>query len=192
MDATQDRTELFEQEALKHLDALYRTALRMTRNPQDAEDLVQETYLRAYRFFDQFRPGTNLRAWLFKILTNSYINTYRRASAEPRNTSLEDTEEFSLYHQMAREVQTGSLGWDVEAQVLDRFAEADIREAIENLPEAFRMTVLLADVEGFSYKEIAEITGVSKGTVMSRLFRGRRLLQKALWERARAAGIARA
>jgi len=192
MDATQDRTELFEQEALKHLDALYRTALRMTRNPQDAEDLVQETYLRAYRFFDQFQPGTNLRAWLFKILTNSYINTYRKASAEPRNTSLEDTEEFSLYHQMAREMQTGSLGWDVEAQVLDRFAEADIREAIEKLPEAFRMTVLLADVEGFSYKDIAEITGVSKGTVMSRLFRGRRLLQKALWERARAAGFARA
>jgi len=192
MDATQDRTELFEQEALKHLDALYRTALRMTRNPQDAEDLVQETYLRAYRFFDQFQPGTNLRAWLFKILTNSYINTYRKAAAEPKNTSLDDTEEFSLYHQMAREVQTGSLGWDVEAQVLDRFAEADIREAIENLPEAFRMTVLLADVEGFSYKDIAEITGVSKGTVMSRLFRGRRLLQKALWERARAAGFARA
>ena len=192
MDATQDRTELFEQEALKHLDALYRTALRMTRNPQDAEDLVQETYLRAYRFFDQFQPGTNLRAWLFKILTNSYINTYRKAAAEPKNTSLEDTEEFSLYHQMARELQTGSLGWDVEAQVLDRFAEADIREAIENLPEAFRMTVLLADVEGFSYKDIAEITGVSKGTVMSRLFRGRRLLQKALWERARAAGFARA
>ncbi len=192
MDATQDRTELFEQEALKHLDALYRTALRMTRNPQDAEDLVQETYLRAYRFFDQFQPGTNLRAWLFKILTNSYINTYRKAAAEPKNTSLDDTEEFSLYHQMAREVQTGSLGWDVEAQVLDRFAEADIREAIEKLPEAFRMTVLLADVEGFSYKDIAEITGVSKGTVMSRLFRGRRLLQKALWERARAAGFARA
>jgi RNA polymerase sigma-70 factor (ECF subfamily) len=192
MDATQDRTELFEQEALKHLDALYRTALRMTRNPQDAEDLVQETYLRAYRFFDQFQPGTNLRAWLFKILTNSYINTYRKASAEPKNTSLEDTEEFSLYHQMAREMQTGSLDWDVEAQVLDRFAEADIREAIEKLPEAFRMTVLLADVEGFSYKDIAEITGVSKGTVMSRLFRGRRLLQKALWERARAAGFARA
>ena len=192
MDATQDRTELFEQEALKHLDALYRTALRMTRNPQDAEDLVQETYLRAYRFFDQFQPGTNLRAWLFKILTNSYINTYRKASAEPKNTSLEDTEEFSLYHQMAREMQTGSLDWDVEAQVLDRFAEADIREAIEKLPEAFRMTVLLADAEGFSYKDIAEITGVSKGTVMSRLFRGRRLLQKALWERARAAGFARA
>ena len=186
-----DRTELFEQEALKHLDALYRTALRMTRNPQDAEDLVQETYLRAYRFLDQFQPGTNMRAWLFKILTNNYINSYRKAAAEPRNTSLDDTEEFSLYRQMASDLQNGSLGWDVEANVLDRFAEQDIREAIENLPEAFRMTVLLADVEGFSYKEIAEITGVSKGTVMSRLFRGRRLLQKALWERARAAGFAR-
>src|SRR5438067_2403490 len=191
MDATQDRTELFEQEALKHLDALYRTALRMTRNPQDAEDLVQETYLRAYRFLDQFQPGTNMRAWLFKILTNNYINSYRKAAAEPKNTSLDDTEDFSLYHQMAREIQSGGLGEDVEAKVLDRFAEQDIREAIENLPEAFRMTVLLADVEGFSYKDIAEITDVSKGTVMSRLFRGRRLLQKALWERARAAGFAR-
>jgi RNA polymerase sigma-70 factor (ECF subfamily) len=187
-----DRSQLFEQEALKHLDALYRTALRMTRNPQDAEDLVQDTFLRAYRFFDQFQPGTNLRAWLFKILTNSYINSYRKTAAEPKSTSLDDTEEFSLYHQMARESQDGSLGWHVEAEVLDRFAEEDIREAIEKLPDAFRMTVLLADVEGFSYKEIAEITGVSKGTVMSRLFRGRRLLQKALWDRARAAGFARA
>jgi RNA polymerase sigma-70 factor (ECF subfamily) len=187
-----DHSQLFEQEALKHLDALYRTALRMTRNPQDAEDLVQDTFLRAYRFFDQFQPGTNLRAWLFKILTNSYINSYRKTAAEPKSTSLDDTEEFSLYHQMARESQDGSLGWHVEAEVLDRFAEEDIREAIEKLPDAFRMTVLLADVEGFSYKEIAEITGVSKGTVMSRLFRGRRLLQKALWDRARAAGFARA
>lgn len=186
-----DRREIFEQEAIKHLDALYRTALRMTRNPQDAEDLVQETYLRAYRFFDQFQPGTNMRAWLFKILTNSYINTYRRSAAEPKSTSLEEAEEFSLYRQMARESQTGSLSWDVEAEVLDRFAEEDIREAIEKLPPAFRMTVLLADVEGFSYKEIAEITGVSKGTVMSRLFRGRRLLQKALWERAQTAGLVR-
>jgi RNA polymerase sigma-70 factor (ECF subfamily) len=163
----------------------------MTRNPQDAEDLVQETYLRAFRFFGQFQPGTNLRAWLFKILTNNYINSYRKASAEPRNSSLDSTEDFSLYQQMARELPGGSAGWDVETEVLDRFAAQDIREAIENLPPAFRMTVLLADVEGFSYKEIAEITGVSKGTVMSRLFRGRRLLQKALWERARAAGFAR-
>jgi RNA polymerase sigma-70 factor (ECF subfamily) len=186
-----EKSALFEQEALKYLDSLYRTALRMTRNPQDAEDLVQETYLRAFRFFDQFQPGTNLRAWLFKILTNNYINSYRKASAEPRNSSLDNTEDFSLYHQMARELPGGSTGWDVETEVLDRFAEQDIREAIENLPPAFRMTVLLADVEGFSYKEIAEITAVSKGTVMSRLFRGRRLLQKALWERARAAGFAR-
>src|ERR1044072_2924766 len=104
----------------------------MTRNPQDAEDLVQETYLRAYRFFDQFETGTNLRAWLFKILTNAYINSYRKAQNEPKNTSLEDTEEFALYHQMARDVKDGSLGWDVEAEVLDRFAEADIREAIES------------------------------------------------------------
>jgi RNA polymerase sigma-70 factor, ECF subfamily len=186
----QTNTE-FEQQALEHLDALYRTALRMTRNPQDAEDLVQETYLRAFRFSDQFQPGTNLRAWLFKILTNSFINSYRRTANAPRNTSLDDVQDFSLYHQMARETPSGSLGWDVEAEVLDRFAEQDIREAIENLPPAFRMSVLLADVEGFSYREIAEITGVSMGTVMSRLFRGRKLLQKALWDRAQAAGFAR-
>ncbi|MCC7106538.1 MAG: sigma-70 family RNA polymerase sigma factor [Chloroflexi bacterium] len=185
-----DRRDSFEQEALPHLDALYRTALRMTRNPQDAEDLVQETYLRAYRFFDRFQPGTNLRAWLFKILTNNYINTYRKASQEPRVASLEDQEEFSLYALLSRQGALG--GVTVEDQVLDAFAEDDILAAIDNLPDAFRMTVLLADVEGFSYKEIAEITDVSIGTVMSRLFRGRRLLQKALWERARAAGIVHA
>lgn len=185
-----DRAQLFEQEALPHLDALYRTALRMTRNPQDAEDLVQETYLRAYRFFDRFQPGTNLRAWLFKILTNNYINLYRKSSQEPQLASLEDQEEFSLYAQLARQGVMGEL--TVEDQVLDQFAEEDILAAIEQLPDAFRMTVLLADVEGFSYKEIAEITEVSIGTVMSRLFRGRRLLQKALWQRARAAGIVHA
>jgi RNA polymerase sigma-70 factor (ECF subfamily) len=185
------RTELFEQQALQHLDSLYRTALRMTRHSQDAEDLVQDTYLRAFRSFEQFQEGTNLRAWLFKILTNSYINRYRRAATEPKLSSLEATDDFSLFHQMAGASQSGNLTWDVESQVLDRFAEADIRAAIDRLPTAFRMTVLLADVEGFSYKEIAEITGVSIGTVMSRLFRGRRHLQKALWERAQAAGFGR-
>ena len=185
-----DRTQLFEQEAIKHLDALYRTALRMTRNPQDAEDLVQETYLRAYRFFDSFEPGTKLRAWLFKILSNNYINLYRKARHEPQITSMEDQEEFSLYGQLARQGDLGEV--TLEDQVLDEFAEQDIRAAIENLPPVFRMAVLLADVEGFSYKEIAEITDVSIGTVMSRLFRGRRRLQKALWERAQEAGIVHA
>ena len=185
---TAEQQAVFERDALQHLDALYRTALRMTRNPQDAEDLVQETYLRAYRFFDKFEPGTNLRAWLFKILTNSYINRYRKQATEPRVDSLDDSEEFALYNHLDGGAAT--RGATVEAQVLDRFAEEDIKAAIEALPPQFRMAVLLADVEGFSYNDIAEITGVKKGTVMSRLFRGRRLLQKALLEQARAAGFA--
>jgi RNA polymerase sigma-70 factor (ECF subfamily) len=187
---TDERQAVFEQEAMQHLDALYRTALRMTRNPQDAEDLVQETYLRAFRFFDKFEPGTNLRAWLFKILTNTYINRYRKLASEPRIDSLDGSEEFALYNHL--DTEAAKRGGSVEAQVLDHFAESDIKAAIEALPPQFRMAVLLADVEGFSYNEIAEITGVKKGTVMSRLFRGRRLLQKALIDQAKAAGFARA
>ena len=185
---TEERESFFEREVMQHLDALYRTALRMTRNPQDAEDLVQETMLRAFRFLDRFEPGTNLRAWLFKILTNTYINRYRKASSEPRVDSLDDSEELSLYRYLDSEA--ASRGGSVEAQVLDRFAEQDIKTAIEALPPQYRITVLLADVEGFSYNDIAEITNVKKGTVMSRLFRGRRLLQKALVDQARSAGFA--
>jgi RNA polymerase sigma-70 factor (ECF subfamily) len=184
----EERESFFEQEVMQHLDALYRTAMRMTRNAQDAEDLVQETMLRAYRFLDRFEPGTNLRAWLFKILTNTYINRYRKASSEPRVDSLDDSEELSLYRYLDSEA--ASRGGSVEAQVLDRFAENDIKAAIEALPSQYRITVLLADVEGFSYNDIAEITNVKKGTVMSRLFRGRRLLQKALVEQAKSAGFA--
>ena len=184
----EERESFFETDVMQHLDALYRTALRMTRNPQDAEDLVQETMLRAFRFLDRFEPGTNLRAWLFKILTNTYINRYRKQSSEPRVDSLDDSEELSLYRYLDNEA--ASRGGSVEAQVLDRFAEADIKAAIEALPPQYRITVLLADVEGFSYNDIAEITNVKKGTVMSRLFRGRRLLQKALVDQARAAGFA--
>jgi RNA polymerase sigma-70 factor, ECF subfamily len=184
----EERESFFEREVMQHLDALYRTGLRMTRNPQDAEDLVQEAMLRAYRFLDRFEPGTNLRAWLFKILTNTYINRYRKASSEPRVESLDDSEELSLYRYLDNEA--ASRGGSVEAQVLDRFAEEDIKTAIEALPPQYRITVLLADVEGFSYNDIAEITNVKKGTVMSRLFRGRRLLQKALVDQARSAGFA--
>lgn len=180
------RRQLFEREALEHLDALYRTALRMTRSPQDAEDLVQEVYLRAYRFFDRYQPGTNIRAWLFRILTNTFINRYRRAMAEPRTSSIEDADEFYLYYQLADHPDSS-----VEDQVLAELAKQDVKRAIENLPEVFRMVVLLADVEGFSYGEIAEILDIPKGTVMSRLFRGRRLLQKALWEQAQEAGLVR-
>jgi RNA polymerase sigma-70 factor (ECF subfamily) len=177
----------FEEEALKHLDALYRTALRMTRNPSDAEDLVQDALVRAYRFYDRFEPGTNFRAWLFKILTNTYINSYRRKQGRPQESSLEDTEEFFLYNQLSDE--SGERVTDVEDTVLDHLGADAIQRAIDRLPPQFRTTVQLSDVEGLSYAEIAEATGVAKGTVMSRLFRGRRQLQRALWEQAKAAGF---
>jgi RNA polymerase sigma-70 factor, ECF subfamily len=177
----------FEEEALKHLDALYRTALRMTRNPSDAEDLVQDALVRAYRFYDRFEPGTNFRAWLFKILTNTYINSYRRKQGRPQESSLEDTEEFSLYNQLSDDA--GERVTDVENTVLDQLGADAIQRAIDQLPPQFRTTVQLADVEGLSYAEIADATGVAKGTVMSRLFRGRRLLQRALWDQAQAAGF---
>ncbi len=176
-----------EEEALKQVDALYRTALRMTRNAQDAEDLVQETYLRAFRSAHQFQRGTNLRAWLFKILTNSFINQYRKRARKPLSSSLDDVEEFYLYsHLVDNGVQPGSP--DPEATVIDRFAEEEVVTALERLPVEFRQVVLLADVEGFAYKEIADIVGIPVGTVMSRLHRGRRRLQKELADYASTSG----
>jgi RNA polymerase sigma-70 factor (ECF subfamily) len=177
----------FEDEALKYVDALYRTALRMTRNPADAEDLVQDALVRAYRFYDRFQPGTNFRAWLFKILTNTYINSYRRKQSRPQESSLDDAEDFFLYNQLSRD--TGERVTDVEDTVLDRLGADAIQKAIDGLPPQYRTTVQLADVEGLSYADIAEATGVAKGTVMSRLFRGRRLLQRALWDQAQQAGF---
>jgi RNA polymerase sigma-70 factor, ECF subfamily len=177
----------FEEEALQHLDALYRTALRMTRNPSDAEDLVQDALVRAYRFYDRFEPGTNFRAWLFKILTNTYINSYRRKQGRPQESSLDDTEEFFLYNQLNED--RGERVTDVEDTVIDRLGADAIQRAIDRLPPQFRTTVQLADVEGLSYAEVADALGVAKGTVMSRLFRGRRLLQRALWDQAQAAGF---
>ncbi|MBV9171072.1 MAG: sigma-70 family RNA polymerase sigma factor [Chloroflexi bacterium] len=177
----------FEQEALQHLDALYRTALRMTRNPSDAEDLVQDALVRAYRFYDRFEQGTNFRAWLFKILTNTYINSYRRKQGRPQESSLEDTEDFFLYNQLSQD--RGEQVTAVEDTVLDQLGADAIQRAIDELPPQFRTTVQMADVEGLSYADIAEATGVAKGTVMSRLFRGRRLLQRALWDQAQAAGF---
>jgi RNA polymerase sigma-70 factor, ECF subfamily len=177
----------FEEEALQHLDALYRTAVRMTRNPSDAEDLVQDALVRAYRFYDRFEPGTNFRAWLFKILTNTYINSYRRKQGRPQESSLDDTEDFFLYNQLGGDGADHVT--DVEDTVLDSLGADAIQRAIDQLPPQFRTTVQLADVEGLSYAEIAEATGVAKGTVMSRLFRGRRQLQRALWDQAKAAGF---
>jgi RNA polymerase sigma-70 factor (ECF subfamily) len=178
----------FEVEALRHLDALYRTALRMTRSEADAEDLVQETYIRAFRFRDQFTLGTNMKAWLFRILTNTFINTYRRKTAQPEVTDLEGIDEFSLYRRMAGD-RAASTSPDPEAELLKSVVDTEVTDALEELPEKFRTTVLL-DVEGFSYKEIAEMLGIPIGTVMSRLHRGRKFLQKRLYDLARERGIA--
>jgi len=178
----------FEAEALRHLDALYRTALRMTRSEADAEDLVQETYIRALRFREQFTLGTNMKAWLFRILTNTFINTYRRKTAQPEVTDLEGIDEFSLYRRMADD-RAASSSPDPEAELLNSVVDTEVTDALEALPEKFRTTVLL-DVEGFSYKEIAEMLGIPIGTVMSRLHRGRKFLQKRLYDLARERGIA--
>ena len=174
--------------AMEYMPALYSAALRMTRNPSDAEDLVQETYLKAYRGFGGFSEGTNLKAWLYRILTNTYINSYRASKRRPEITDVEDVEDLYLYHRLSHDTG-GDLGRSAEDVALDSFTDDEVKSAIESLPEAFRMAVLLADVEGFSYKEIAEITDVPIGTVMSRIHRGRRALQKALHEYAESRGL---
>ena len=167
--------------AMEHMPSLYSAAMRMTRNPADAEDLVQETYLKAYRSFGSFTEGTNLRAWLYRILTNTYINSYRAAQRRPETTDVEDVEDLYLYKRLAG-AGGSEPGRSAEDEALERFTDEDVKAALEALPDAFRMAVLLADVEGFSYKEIAEILDVPIGTVMSRLHRGRKALQKALFE----------
>lgn len=179
--------ERFEREVLPLLDPLYAGALRMTRNPADAEDLVQETMLRAYRAFDSFEPGTNLKAWLFRIMTNAYINTYRKRQREPQKVSADEIEDFDLY----QELRNHGTDFDEtpERIVLDRLVDSDILRAIDDLPEQFRMAVVLSDIEGFSYAEMAEIMDVPMGTVMSRLHRGRKALQRRLWDIARDRGI---
>ena len=173
--------ERFERDVLPLLPSLYGAAMRLTRNPADAEDLIQETYLRAFRGFAGFKEGTNLKAWLYRILTNSFINTYRKKQREPQI----DIGEWYLYDKLGgRNVEVSA-----ENEVLDQIPDADVKAALESLPENFRIPVLLADVEGFSYKEIAEIMDTPIGTVMSRLHRGRKALEKALWETARERGL---
>jgi RNA polymerase sigma-70 factor, ECF subfamily len=181
----------FTEVAMEHMPGLYSAALRMTRNPADAEDLVQETYLKAYRAFSSFQEGTNLRAWLYRILTNTYINSYRAAKRRPEVSDVEDVEDLYLYKRMSEPGGggAGQPGRSAEDEALDRFTDDDVKTALEELPEAFRMAVLLADVEGFSYKEISEITDVPIGTVMSRIHRGRRALQKALHDVGAARGL---
>jgi RNA polymerase sigma-70 factor, ECF subfamily len=179
----------FTELAMEHMPALYSAALRMTRNPSDAEDLVQETYLKAYRAFGSFSEGTNLRAWLYRILTNTYINTYRAAKRRPEISDVDDVEDLYLYHRLTPSGMNPGLGRSAEDVALDSVTDDQVKAALESLPDAFRMAVLLADVEGFSYKEIADITDVPIGTVMSRIHRGRRALQKALHEYGAARGL---
>jgi RNA polymerase sigma-70 factor (ECF subfamily) len=169
----------FTTEAMQYAQSLYSTALRMTRNQSDAEDLVQETYLKAFRSFGSFETGTNLKAWLFRILTNTFINTYRVKQRRPQESDLGSVEDLFLYKRLP---SLAGLSESAEEQLLDLFPAAEVREAIENLPETFLLPMLLNDVEGFSYKEVAEILDVPIGTVMSRLHRGRKTMQEALYE----------
>lgn len=169
----------FTTEAMQYAQSLYSTALRMTRNQSDAEDLVQETYLKAFRSYGSFETGTNLKAWLFRILTNTFINTYRAKQRRPQESDLGSVEDLFLYKRLP---SLAGLSESAEEHLLDLFPAAEVREAIENLPETFLLPMLLNDVEGFSYKEVAEILDIPIGTVMSRLHRGRKTMQEALYD----------
>ena len=183
-----ERAARFERDAMGYLDQLYGAALRMTRNPADAEDVVQETYAKAFSSFDQFTPGTKLKAWLYRILTNTYINSYRKAQRQPKISGSVDVEDW----QLARAASHSSGGLpSAEREALDKLPDTVITDALESLSPDFRQAVLLADVEGFSYKEIAEIMGTPIGTVMSRLNRGRGQLRDKLGDYARQRGIGR-
>lgn len=180
-----EKRQAFEKEALPHMDALYRTALRMTKNVGDAEDLVQEALVKAYRFWDKFETGSNCRAWLFKIMTNVFINEYRSKSRSPMSVNVDDIDDNYLYGQLA----ANSDGDNPEKELFAKMLDDDVKKAIDELPEDFRIVVVLSFIEGFSYQEIAEIADLQLGTVKSRLHRGRKLLQKELLDYAIKKGI---
>ena len=181
----------FAELAMEHMDSLYAGAMRMTRKPADAEDLVQETYLKAYRGYGGFQEGTNLKAWLYRILTNTFINRYRAKKRRPEETEFDDVEDFYLYRRLGG-IDEARISKSAEDSLFEMFTDDEVKKALEDLPEQFRMAVLLADVEGFSYKEIAEILEIPIGTVMSRLHRGRRGLKTLLADYAVERGLVKA
>jgi len=174
---TTDMRDLFEAQAMPFIDQLYAAAMRMTRNPSDAQDLVQETFVKAFASFKQFEQGTNLKAWLYRILTNTFINTYRKKQREPYQGTIDDLEDWQLG---GAESTTATSSRSAEAEAIDHLPDSAVKDALQSIPEDFRLAVYFADVEGFSYQEIAEIMKTPIGTVMSRLHRGRRLLRELL------------
>ena len=178
----------FASDALAFMPQLYSAAVRMTRNSSDAEDLVQETYLKAYRSYATFQEGSNLKAWLYRILTNTFINTYRSKQRRPEETQLDDIEDLFLYRRIGG-LEAAMASRSAEDTLMDMFTDSEVTDALDALPESFRIPVLLADVEEFSYKEIAEMLDIPIGTVMSRLHRGRKAMQRQLYDYARERGL---